>query len=202
MACVYLLESVKSGKTYVGATLDIKKRLRQHNCEISGGAKRTRRDAGGWKLACHVSGFRTFNECLKFEYAWRRIGKTVRRWDLQGRQTALEKLQAKKRWSSTSPLASEVCLTVKWTSNQSNDSDGQKAEPTNQAISAKQIVNSSASSFSSAINTVKERCDAPNSRKDVPDNHNSSSSALSLHEPCANDCKNMPVNTLMQSKKN
>jgi pseudouridine-5'-phosphate glycosidase len=37
---VYLLESSK-GATYVGATMDVARRLRQHNKEITGGAVAT-----------------------------------------------------------------------------------------------------------------------------------------------------------------
>ena len=37
---VYMLES-SDGATYIGATVDLNRRLRQHNGEIKGGAKRT-----------------------------------------------------------------------------------------------------------------------------------------------------------------
>ena len=38
MSYVYLLVSTK-GNTYVGATVDLNRRLRQHNKEIKGGAE-------------------------------------------------------------------------------------------------------------------------------------------------------------------
>ena len=49
----YLLFSNDGKKTYVGATTDIDRRLRQHNGEISGGAKRTHADRP-WKVAALV----------------------------------------------------------------------------------------------------------------------------------------------------
>lgn len=53
--------------TYVGITNDMKKRLRQHNGEISGGAKATSR-FGDWEVAFYVTGFRDKNEVLSFEW--------------------------------------------------------------------------------------------------------------------------------------
>lgn len=113
MIVVYLLQN-PTGKTYVGSTINLAKRLRQHNNEIVGGAIQTR-GRGPWVVICQVTGFESFNEALKFEFAWRRCGKRIRNWSEYGRRKALEKLQEKKRWSSTSPLACERCLTVDWT---------------------------------------------------------------------------------------
>ena len=128
---VYILESTATGKnpssykpTYVGATVGLERRLRQHNGEIAGGARRTTayRSATNsqtaqkaWRVAATVTGFRTWSEALKFEYALRRVGRRhVRRWDLHGRRLALEHLMGMERWSSTSPPASEVPLEVCW----------------------------------------------------------------------------------------
>lgn len=108
---VYLLGC--GARTYVGATLHIDRRLRQHNGEIKGGPRQTAR-SGPWAVICRVIGFRNFNEALKFEFAWRREGRRSRTRGLIGRQDALSSLLSKERWSSTSPLASEVPLTVVW----------------------------------------------------------------------------------------
>ena len=37
---VYFIEAT-NGRTYIGATVDLDKRIRQHNCEIKGGAVAT-----------------------------------------------------------------------------------------------------------------------------------------------------------------
>jgi structure-specific endonuclease subunit SLX1 len=67
---VYLLSSSEGG-SYVGATVDLDHRLRQHNGEISGGAKATSGRAGSWRRVCHVEGFADECAALQFEWAWK-----------------------------------------------------------------------------------------------------------------------------------
>ena len=67
---VYLLSSSEGG-SYVGATIDLDHRLRQHNGEISGGAKATSGRAGSWRRVCHVEGFADECAALQFEWAWK-----------------------------------------------------------------------------------------------------------------------------------
>ena len=67
---VYLLECT-SGATYVGATVDLERRLRQHNKEIKGGAKATgAKVAKGetWKRVCYVENFPDWSAALQFEW--------------------------------------------------------------------------------------------------------------------------------------
>lgn len=57
------------GKTYVGATVNPDRRLRQHNGELSGGARAT---AGRrWRRRFLVGGFREEREALRFEWRWK-----------------------------------------------------------------------------------------------------------------------------------
>ena len=56
---VYLLTAT-NGNTYVGATVDLQRRLRQHNKELVGGAHATGikvSQGESWTRAAHVSGF-------------------------------------------------------------------------------------------------------------------------------------------------
>lgn len=74
---VYLLVST-SGSTYIGATVNLTRRLRQHNKEISGGAKATGiKVAKGetWIRACHVSGFPDWQSALQFEWRWKHLSR-------------------------------------------------------------------------------------------------------------------------------
>jgi predicted GIY-YIG superfamily endonuclease len=45
----YVIQSEKNGRSYVGCTVNTKRRLRQHNGELVGGAKSTR-GRGPWTL--------------------------------------------------------------------------------------------------------------------------------------------------------
>ena len=71
--CYFLECSDKN--TYIGATVDVDRRLRQHNSEIKGGARRTTaRSAGGilkWQRILYLSGFSSSQEALKFEWRWK-----------------------------------------------------------------------------------------------------------------------------------
>jgi structure-specific endonuclease subunit SLX1 len=74
---VYLLVS-SDGATYVGATVDLDHRLRQHNKEIKGGAHATsiKVDAGEiWTRAGHVSGFPDWRSALQFEWRWKQLSR-------------------------------------------------------------------------------------------------------------------------------
>lgn len=76
---VYLLVS-SSGSTYVGATMDLNRRLRQHNKEIVGGAKATgAKVARGetWRRHCYVSGFPDWAAALQFEWRWKHISRKI-----------------------------------------------------------------------------------------------------------------------------
>ena len=109
---VYMLrtEDERRPRTYIGATVCVERRLRQHNGELSGGGAGTR--GRRWGVFLAVGPFPTWNDALRFEFAWRRCGRTVRRWDVAGRVAALQMLLAKERWSSSSPAAADVPLTL------------------------------------------------------------------------------------------
>jgi len=70
---VYLLECTDKS-TYVGATVDLEHRLRQHNKEIKGGAHATSAKVGqgqSWNFACHITGFPDWRSALQFEWAFK-----------------------------------------------------------------------------------------------------------------------------------
>mgnify|MGYP001060049433 FL=1 len=101
---VYLLESTNHN-TYIGATVDLDHRLRQHNCEIKGGAVATSRKVKKgelWKRVCHIEGFPTLNEALKFEWAWKFYSRKLNQkmFPLDRRKEALDNLLALERPTS------------------------------------------------------------------------------------------------------
>lgn len=77
MYYVYLL-LCSNNSTYVGATVDLDRRLRQHNGEIGGGAVATTskvNNGGIWIRACHVEGFPDWKAALQFEWRWKQISR-------------------------------------------------------------------------------------------------------------------------------
>ena len=76
---VYLLLS-SDNATYVGATVDLDRRLRQHNKELKGGAHATgvKVEKGEvWIRAAHVSGFPDWQAALQFEWRWKQISRKL-----------------------------------------------------------------------------------------------------------------------------
>jgi len=63
---VYILREIGGKKTYVGYTVDLVRRLRQHNSEIKGGAKYT--SGKKWEFAGYFTGFPTSNIALQCEW--------------------------------------------------------------------------------------------------------------------------------------
>jgi predicted GIY-YIG superfamily endonuclease len=103
---VYLLLSDK-GTTYVGATVNLNRRLRQHNKELKGGARITGRvvDKGGrWQRVCYAKGFPTWQCALQFEWKWKFLTRrTPKNADaLQRRLEALNILVSSGRSTTTS----------------------------------------------------------------------------------------------------
>jgi structure-specific endonuclease subunit SLX1 len=93
---VYLLECT-DGSTYVGATVDLHHRLRQHNKEIKGGAHATSikvSQGHHWQRVCHIAGFPTWQCALQFEWAFKFYSRKLnqRTNPLRRRLTALKNL--------------------------------------------------------------------------------------------------------------
>ena len=96
MSFVYLLVSTK-GNTYIGATVDLNRRLRQHNKEIKGGAHATGikvSQGETWVRAVHVSGFPDWPSALQFEWRWKQLSRKlpIKMVPLERRMIALKKL--------------------------------------------------------------------------------------------------------------
>jgi len=81
MSYVYFIEST-NGYTYIGATVDLDKRIRQHNKEIKGGAVATSNkvlNGEVWSYVCYVENFPSYNEALKFEWRWKQISRIIQK---------------------------------------------------------------------------------------------------------------------------
>ena len=109
-------------KTYVGATLNFSRRIRQHNCEISGGARFTTNrikhatlleDATRWTPVFVVHGFPHQRAALQFEWALKHHTRGQKgRTAADRRKSALHALMQMERVTSNAELLSKWPLHV------------------------------------------------------------------------------------------
>ena len=81
MSYVYFIEST-NGATYIGATTNLDRRIRQHNKEIKGGAVSTSNKVNKgevWSYVCYVENFPSYNEALKFEWRWKQLSEDTKK---------------------------------------------------------------------------------------------------------------------------
>lgn len=81
--------------TYVGATIDLNRRLRQHNGELKGGAKATTskvKQGKRWVRVAFVSGFVNWTAALQFEWALKHRTRKCKRANLSSVEKRLHAL--------------------------------------------------------------------------------------------------------------
>ncbi len=111
---VYLLVC-DDGSTYIGATVNLDRRLRQHNKEIKGGAHATSRKVEQgqiWTRHCYISGFPDWQSTLQFEWRWKQISRkfSLALLPLKRRMDALDILLALDRSTSKAIPFSEWAM--------------------------------------------------------------------------------------------
>jgi predicted GIY-YIG superfamily endonuclease len=92
---VYLLLCSDNRCTYIGATIDLNHRLRQHNKELVGGAKATGRKVGQgetWRRVAYVEGFPDWKSALQFEWRWKNMSRRINKPPMEKRIDALKQL--------------------------------------------------------------------------------------------------------------
>jgi structure-specific endonuclease subunit SLX1 len=77
---VYCLATVEQPiQTYIGATVNAERRLKQHNGILAGGAKYTHSRPDQWYRVCYVQGFKESRPALSFEWHWKHFTKVYRK---------------------------------------------------------------------------------------------------------------------------
>jgi len=108
--------------TYAGVSPDPVQRLRKHNGEISGGAKYTLSKGSGWEHICLVHGFQDKIQSMQFEWAVKHVAPR----NVGGIESRIKKLiyiLNKEKWTSNSPIANEINLTLEWIQNDYRPND-------------------------------------------------------------------------------
>lgn len=112
----YILKS-DSNKTYNGYTVNPKRRVRQHNQEIKGGAKYTKKYTG-WQMYVLITGFPDSSNALQCEWRIkhpnnRTFYKTKKYNSVEGRIIGLSEVLKLNKWTNQSTkLNSESNFTV------------------------------------------------------------------------------------------
>jgi predicted GIY-YIG superfamily endonuclease len=99
---------VSGTRSYVGATVDPRKRLLQHCGVLQGGAKRTRGRL--WTYECVISGLRTWKEALQLEWSVKYHARKCR--SLTTRWNAMQAVLRMERWTRNAPLSKDVPVIV------------------------------------------------------------------------------------------
>lgn len=73
--CVYFLQRVN--RSYIGYTVNLPRRIRQHSGKIKGGAKYTKKWDGDVTLVTHISGFPNKNVAMSYEWHAKRPCRTA-----------------------------------------------------------------------------------------------------------------------------
>lgn len=107
----YILQSVpRASNTYVGITNHWERRLRQHNGELVGGARRTR-GLRPWRRVAYICGFADRNAAERFEWSMhhprkRRLRPPHR--GVAGRLHCARQLLARAEWAALALHEDEV----------------------------------------------------------------------------------------------
>jgi len=104
MLVCYCIQAKDCTKTYIGATNDFNRRIKQHNRLITGGAKST--SGHIWEPVIHIIGFTDRKQLLRFEWFWKHCIKTTER-RMYRRIYMLEYLLQKEEWCNLTILTTE-----------------------------------------------------------------------------------------------
>lgn len=98
---VYILREIEGKKTYVGYTVDLERRLRQHNGEIKGGAKYT--SGKKWEFAGYIAGFP--DNIIALQCEWRLKHPINKRFSgIKGRIDSLKSIFLMEKLTSNSQI--------------------------------------------------------------------------------------------------
>jgi len=111
MYSVYIITTQERNFFYVGMINNFERRIRQHNCDICGGAKFTRRHKD-WYPVCIIDGFETKQAAMQCEWAVKNFRRKKREPFKYIRNVYHLMTSPTNKWTTNSPLISSQNLTV------------------------------------------------------------------------------------------
>lgn len=97
---VYILREIGGKRTYVGYTTNLERRIRQHNCEIKGGAKCT--SGRKWEYLGYLTGFPDNIIALQCEWKIKHPMGRKRSSGIEGRLEAVRYIFSQEKMTSNS----------------------------------------------------------------------------------------------------
>ena len=115
--CCYILANKENNRTYNGYTNNLKRRLRQHNQEIKGGAKYTKLSGNKtWFIIAYVTGFPDMRNALQCEWRIKHPDNKRRRGSkylgAEGRIKGLNEVLKLNKWTENSTVDNTFDMTV------------------------------------------------------------------------------------------
>lgn len=107
---VYVIQDMGGNRTYIGKTNDLRRRIRQHNGEISGGARATR--GRTWKYIAVIRGFDCNQHAMQAEWRMKHEHRRVRQLSRVFEKVSSESFMIGKGWTSNSPSPDNQWLCV------------------------------------------------------------------------------------------
>lgn len=132
MSVVYCLVTPDNRFTYVGATKNLTRRLRQHNGEITGGAKYTKRSKS-WRVLFYLEGFvdspEGWRETLSCEWHLKHVSRYRKGTSpVARRERNVATLLKRQRWAHLKKIEPSQQMGISW-SDESADCAPQCASP-------------------------------------------------------------------------
>lgn len=118
MQYCYILKS-PANKTYVGYTVNPHRRLRQHNQELKGGAKYTKKNGNGdWEMFALIGGFPDAQNAMQCEWRLKhpdRKKSTSRKYHSPvGKIKGINEIFKDERWTIFTEFVSETLVLTLW----------------------------------------------------------------------------------------
>ena len=112
--CYFIISNKNNKtKTYIGITNNLKKRIKQHNNELKGGAKSTK-TSSKWSYHTIMGKFNNLSDAMSFEWYWKHQQTKNNKWihtksGINNKMKRLLELILEDKWSHIN-IIPQTCL--------------------------------------------------------------------------------------------